>query len=232
MRKGIIVGAGEFASLMTRIGEDDVVIAADGGLLYLLNAGIVPQVFVGDEDSLFENKEELIRLLNEVTGESINPEDISIGREFLERLGIAECVILPSEKDDTDMALAISYALNRECTELEIYGGLGGRMDHSFANIQLISALSDEGVRAVMYGRSSLMTVLKNRGMAFPKEAAGYISVFSLEEESRGVTIRGLKYELTDAVLSKSRPMGVSNEFTGSESYISVRDGKLLIIIP
>ena len=47
---------------------------------------------------------------------------------------------------------------------------------------------------------------------------------------AEGVYERGLKYVLTDAVVTSGCPLGVSNEFTGQPARIVVRSGELLVM--
>lgn len=204
-RSCIIVGAGEFGGLVRPIETGkDFVIAADGGYRYLRNMGICPDMWVGDADSL-----------------GGIPEDSYEGA----------VIELPREKDETDMLYACNYALENGFRSFQLYGALGGRLDHTLANIKILSYLADRGAAAYCYGISEMLTVISDGGISFPKEAVGIISVFSLSEESVGVTIKGLKYEVGDIKISESDSIGVSNEFIGCESYIEVKKGKLLIVI-
>ena len=79
-------------------------------------------------------------------------------------------------------------------------------------------------------GRDYLVTVMKNETLSFPKEAEGILSLFCLGAEARGVTIRGLHYELDNGNLTPGFPLGVSNHFTGKEATIQVTDGSLLVM--
>lgn len=203
----IIVGAGDFFGFVAPVNkEQDLVIAADGGYNYLKAQNIEPDLWIGDSDSL-NSKDE------------IPSEDI------------CERIILPKEKDDTDTLAAVKYAIEQGCKAFHIYGGTGGRMDHTIANIKVLSFLAESKLDCYLYGKDTMTTVIQNRGMAFPREASGMISVFSMSDESRGVTIRGLKYEMVDGVMKGSDSIGVSNEFIGEDSFVAVRDGKLLIVV-
>lgn len=197
-----IVGAGENYGLDFVPGEEDFVIAADGGRRYLDERGIEPDLTVGDFDSLDET-----------------PLD---GR----------LLQLPVEKDDTDMFAAMKEGIRAGYQEFHLYCGTGGRIDHTVANMQLLAHLAERGLRGFLFDQDSVFTAIKDRKLEIEAMDAGYVSVFSYSERSVGVTLRNLKYELKDAVLTNSVPLGVSNEFAGRESSISVERGTLLVSLP
>jgi thiamine pyrophosphokinase len=188
-----------------RIYMGDFIIAADGGYEYCKKEKILPDVIIGDFDSL-----------------SDIPDGIKI-------------VILPTVKDITDTAAAIEYA--KDFDEFHIYGGTGGRVDHTLANIALIAELSRQGKRAYLYDDGRIITAITDGQISFnppghiPAEGLpSYISVFSFSDKSEGVNITGFRYPLKDAVLKSSIPLGVSNEFTTKQATISVTDGTLIIV--
>ena len=195
-----IVGAGSFSGMKYKPSQGDLVIAADGGFQYLQEEGIWPDVLLGDFDSL----------------------------EYEPR---HEHLIRHSPiKDDTDMALAAAYGMEQGCERFFIYGGLGGRLDHTIANIQLLAGLSRKGMEVYLLGEGIVVTAITNESIAFDEMAEGMISVFCLGETATGVFERGLKYGLEDASLTCDRALGVSNEFTGMKSSIEVDKGTLLIL--
>lgn len=178
----------------------DFVIAADGGQDFLKEICVTPDLAVGDFDS----------------SESI-PEDCLV-------------VKFNIEKDETDTAIAVNEGLARGYRRFEIYGGLGGRLDHSLANIQLICELSTRGCKAKLIGNKMTVTAVTDGELKLPARKEGTVSVFSHSDVSSGVTIKGLKYSLTDATLTNMTALGVSNEFTGKPAEIAVNTGTLLII--
>lgn len=105
-------------------------------------------------------------------------------------------------------------------------------MDHTMANIQCIAGIAKRGGRGYLIGRDSVITAICNDTVKFSPESSGFISVFSHGEEAVGVTEKGLKYHLSNALLPNTVSLGVSNEFTGVESLVSVKKGTLLIIYP
>lgn len=196
----IIFGAGSMTGSKAFIPDGATLIAADGGYKYLIDAEIQPDIILGDFDSL---------------GYVPNSDNV---------------LTVPAEKDDTDMMLAVKEALSRGAETVIIYGGLGGRLDHSYANIQTLKYIAEKDAHAYLVGDGNICTVIRDCGISFNGKQQGYISVFSLGEEARGVELRGLKYPLTDATLRDDFPLGVSNEFTNQQASVYVRSGFLLVI--
>ncbi len=128
------------------------------------------------------------------------------------------------------MMIALREGLAAGYDAFHIYGGEGGRFDHTLANIQCLAYLADQGARGYLIGARQTATLIQNDSISFSGKREGYISVFSYGERALGVTLRGLKYPLTDAELSDRIPLGVSNEFTGRDACISVGNGRLVIV--
>ena len=210
MDRCIVIGAGELTVPGIEVKDGDFVTAADAGFSHCERLGIEPDLIVGDFDSLKEGD-----------GEALE----EIRRREPERI-----LTLPSEKDDTDMLAAIRVGLEKGCREFFLYGGLGGRLGHTIANIQCLNYLKERGASGYLTDASGLIQVAKNETIRFEKRETGWLSLFSLGEKAEGVTLRGLKYELTDAVVTNSFPIGVSNEFIGKEAAVTVRNGTLLIL--
>ena len=194
-----IVGAGDFNEKTLDITDGDIVIAADGGYEYLDKIGIKPDIYMGDFDSAPKPQTN------------------------------ADIEVFKCEKDDTDTLLAVKHGFELGFKSFKIYGGCGGRADHTFSNIQTLAYIVSRGGRAMLFGNSEVYTVTDSE-VSFGGDMKGKISVFSLSDKAEGVSIKGLKYELEDSVLTNLFPRGVSNEFIGKPSEISVKNGLLLII--
>lgn len=177
-----------------------LVIAADGGLVHLERRGAAPDLIVGDFDSLGR---------------------VPAGANVLRH---------PVEKDDTDMLLAIREGLARGCGRFLLYGGLGGRPDHAYANLQALVFLARRGGQGWLLGDGCAATAIRNGRLDFPPGRRGTVSVFCPDGEAKGVDLTGLLYPLRDAVLTSSFPLGVSNRFTGEAASVSVREGTLLVM--
>ena len=221
MNKSIcyIVGAGEQFHPLPRPAQGDLVIAADGGYAFLAAAGIAADIFVGDFDSLAPE--------SKASGASE-----ADGAQKPSFPASCRVVTLPVIKDCTDTAAAIELGLEAGYRRFYIYGGTGGRPDHTLANIQCLAAIARRGGQASLIDRDNIITCICNGSLSFPPQDSGFISVFSLSDFSQGVSESGLKYTITDAKLTNTVPLGVSNEFTGAASEISVQKGTLIIVYP
>jgi len=136
----------------------------------------------------------------------------------------------PAEKDDTDTMLAARIGLSRGYRAFLLLGGVGGRLDHTLANIQTLAFLRENGARAALLGESETITLIRDESLRFRAGLSGTISVFSLGERAKGVYERGLAYALTDATLTDTNPLGVSNAFTEEAAEVSVREGRLVVL--
>ena len=200
-----VFGAGQPPVCPPAIAEHDLVIAADGGYTYTQQAGIRTDVLVGDFDSLCDlpNQEE---------------DGLLIQR-------------LSKEKDHTDLFVALQCGLERGYTRFHIYGGTGGRIDHTLANIQCLTYLVNHNARGYLYDRDAVITAIRGEVWLAARQD-GIVSVFALGESADGVYVNGLKYELENRSLSYDFPLGVSNEFTGRPVHIRVERGILAIVYP
>lgn len=201
MKKCYIVGAGPKALHPFDRHEDDLLIAADGGYDALAARGIVPDLVVGDFDSR--------------SGVPDHPHIIRLARE----------------KDDTDMMAAIRLGLNRGYRAFHLYNAMGGRTDHTLANIQSLAFLTSHGARGFLYDEDQVLFLIENETAALPA-GAGTVSVFAFGAAARGVEIQGLYYPVNGLDFTPDYPLGVSNERTGQPAKISVHQGRLLICCP
>jgi thiamine pyrophosphokinase len=137
---------------------------------------------------------------------------------------------LKPEKDDTDMLAALKEGLKRGYKEFRIYGGCGGRLDHTIANIQSLAFLAEHEARGELINDKQSIIMLKNDTMVFPSCQKGMISIFAYGGKATGVTLKGFQYTMENGELSDHFPLGVSNEFIGRASEITVKNGRLLIL--
>jgi thiamine pyrophosphokinase len=139
---------------------------------------------------------------------------------------------LPVEKDDTDMLAAIRLGLMRGYSRFRLYGGLGGMLSHTLANVQCLAFLREHGARGWLYGADVALTLLQEETLTLSCTAGEPLSVFAFDEKAEGVTLTGLQYTLEDATIGNGFPIGVSNAFADAVATISVRCGRLLVLCP
>ena len=178
----------------------DKIIAVDGGLKRLRQAGIVPDLIAGDFDSL-----------------GFKPET-------------GKLLCLPVEKDVTDSYAAAMSAADEGFERIIIFGGTGGRTAHTFANVQLVAALAHRGDKGFPPADGRTMFVSDGGTTKIAARKSGYVSVFSLDTKCEGVTLKGLKYPLSGYTLTNEFPIGVSNEFIGQTAEIIVEKGVYLVV--
>ena len=219
MRACYIFGAGEVYSAPT-IPSDSLVIAADGGLAHLYKIGVKPDVLIGDFDSLD---------LSEICGDKkCGFEDCEALRDFLSD---SEILRYPIEKDDTDMRLSYKIGVSRGCDEFHIYGGSGGREDHTFANYCLLLEAKNDRKRAFLYNQSGRVFIVKNEKISIRGKSGKTVSVFAFGSDAEGVSIKGLKYEAMNVNLPAQSSLCVSNSYTESGfGEISVKNGALIVL--
>ena len=201
MRRCFIFAAGTFYGLRERPAPGDAVIAADAGYRVCRELGIVPDLLLGDFDSMEA------------------PADFP----RVERV--------PVEKDDTDTMLAVKTALAWGCDTVYLYGGTGGkRLDHTLANLQSLLYLRRRGARGYLHDDDFLWTVIENESLTIRRTVEwGLFSAFCLGDRAEGIDETGFQYPLQDAVLTPEFPLGVSNHLVEPEATITVRRGALAV---
>lgn len=196
----LIFAAGTIYDIPRPPREGDYVIAADAGYTACRRLGVTPDLLLGDFDSMEE------------------PDFPNILRS-------------PVEKDDTDTSLAMKEGLRLGYTTFHIYGGTGGeRLDHTLANLQMLTWLRRQGARGYLYDRRFVYTAIQNETLTIPKTVEwGLLSIFCSGPDAHGITLRGVQYPLSDAELSAAFPLGVSNHILEAEVRVTVKEGELLV---
>lgn len=138
--------------------------------------------------------------------------------------------VFPKEKDDTDTMLAIKAGMELGCRNFLILGGIGSRLDHTFANLTALRCLKEQGCRGKLSDEHNEAFVIKEESVRIPRKEGCVLSVFSLDAVSYGVSLRGVKYPLEEAELSQS-PLGVSNVILDEFALVSVKKGTLLLFL-
>lgn len=207
MKACALIGASEFNAehfqAMDAQNTFNYVIAVDAGLKHLESIGRMPDMALGDFDSL-----------------GYVPEGMRVAR-------------FSANKSKSDMDLALERARNMRYDEIFVYGALGGRLDHTLANLHLFAKYSEKGAIVNAIGVNEAATYVTGPDTyEMPAQESGTISVFSMSDEAKGVFERGLAYELDDATLTNRTSLGLSNEFIGEPVLIGVESGTIVVIVP
>jgi thiamine pyrophosphokinase len=216
--RAIVFANGEFPDAEQArdlLRPDDLVIAADGGTRHALAIGVVPDVVIGDLDSL---------ALDE--------------RARVEAAG-SQVIGFSPHKDETDLELALLHAARQGATEILILAALGGRLDHTIANLLLLALpeLKGRDVRVVAGAQTAFLI---HAGHGGPDESDGAliegqpgdtVSLIPLGGDAVGVTAEGLEWPLREDRLRFGPARGVSNVLTAERAHVRVRQGLLLCVV-
>ncbi|MEA4922625.1 MAG: thiamine diphosphokinase [Eubacteriaceae bacterium] len=182
--------------------SDSYIVCADGGYDRAAAENISPDAVIGDFDSV----------------RSPLPDD-------------TEIIQVPSHKDITDTSLCIDHAVEKGYRSIMILGGIGGRADHTVANIQNIVAAAEKDISVIMIDEQNMIMALIDDEIYLPSRPGYKLSLLAHSARCEGVTVTGVEYPLHDHTLTSDYPLGVSNEFIDNDAYIKVDKGQLLIIM-
>ncbi len=208
MRAAIFLnGAPDPPDLLRRVaGRADLVVAADGGARYALDVGVVPDLVVGDMDSLGEEE----------------------ARAAEERGALLERH--PIKKDKMDGHLAVLTVRERGATAADLLCAAGGRFSALFAVPHILLASERMGLRATMvagWGQAFVLEAGSRRVSGNPQDS---VSVFPFTGPATGVTLEGFGYPLENARLEIGDTLGFHNELVDGAGRVSVWGGTLLVI--
>jgi thiamine pyrophosphokinase len=205
-----VISGGEIADgSMIRAGMAELapvaIVSADGGARHLHAAGVIPDIMIGDMDSL----------------------DPDLQRYFE---GRGSRIIRHSkQKDETDTQLALEYALDLKPDEVRIFGALGGRLDHTLANLSLLALGAERGIPVKIIDEWCEIFLVTGRGRIEGKPGQT-VSIFPFSGPVTGIGLEGFEYPLTNAAMEFGRPYGISNRLIGLNGIIKATSGLLLVI--
>lgn len=195
-------------------------------ICYIIGAGQLPQLYIKKQNSLIIAADGGYEKLGDITPDLVVGDFDSLG--FVPKGD--NVITLPVKKDITDMQCAVDIGIEKGFDTFVMYGGTGGRPDHTFANYALLCHIAKKGFRGYLVGENYIITAVHNSSLSLPSHQKGTVSVFSAEGISSGVFITGLEYTLQNASLSFDNPLGVSNSFVNKEGTVSVQNGTLLVM--
>ncbi|MBQ3666313.1 MAG: thiamine diphosphokinase [Lachnospiraceae bacterium] len=203
----------EFAKKYLQNNEFSKVIAVDGGLLAADKLSVIPDYIVGDFDT-------------------VSP----LLLYKYEKMSNVQIIRYRPEKDFTDTYIAVQKAIEENSFSIHILGGMGSRLDHTLANVQLLQYALHKGIEAVLVSPKNRVRLLgdKRRSIVLRREEVPYkyISLMPVSESVKSVTTTGMKYNVNnfDFQLDQNVSMGVSNEIKNDEAEIHISHGELLLI--
>ena len=208
--RAVIFAAGDLIDtdrVRAVVDAEDLVIAADGGVVHAHALGIAPDVVVGDFDSAMPER---------VKAASADG---------------AEVIVHPARKDATDLELALLLAVDRGAEEVLILGAMGGRWDQSLANLLLPcgEAFADIAVR-LFDGVTSACWLHGPAQLEFAGSPGDTVSLVPLSGSAEGITTRGLTYRLDGGRLEFGSTRGVSNVMTDDTCAVQIQSGRLLCV--
>ncbi|AZO95222.1 thiamine diphosphokinase [Iocasia frigidifontis] len=200
----LIAGSNEYKKLIDF--EDRIVIGVDGGSLLLEEIGFLPELIIGDLDSLTKYK---------------------IKEYKLKGIKIIE---YPREKDETDGELAVDYCLSNHINDLIITASLGGRFDQQLANVFLLEYASKQGINAIIKEPGIEIGIVKGKKKFNDKKGMG-LSLLPLSRQVTDVDISGCKYKLDKARLIRYKTRGISNLIESESASVRIKNGVLVYIL-
>jgi thiamine pyrophosphokinase len=195
--------------LMEFTDENCIWIGVDRGVFYLLEKKIIPFMAFGDFDS-------------------VSPDEMEEIKKQVEHLNRFN-----PEKDETDMELALNWALEQNPKEVRIFGASGGRLDHFFANVQLL-------IKPVLSNNLTNIYLIDQKNIIFVKSAGHYpisknrfkkyISFIPVTQKVKDITLKGFKYPLNNSHISLGSTLCISNELVGDDGTFSFCEGILIVV--
>jgi thiamine pyrophosphokinase len=192
-------------SAVKDIQPTDLVIAADGGTHHCHSLGIVPHAIIGDLDSLES---------------TVVSEYISSGTEVIR---------FSTHKDETDLELALRFAVQRDVSHVDIIGGMGDRWDMTIANVMLAASPEFSALSIRLLDGDDALIILRGPGKEeFVDQNGNTLSLIPLGGDATSVSTFGLEYPLQDETLFFGSPRGVSNLINGETAWVYLKQGTLL----
>ncbi len=203
----ILVLAGGELGLKPEPRPWDLVIAADSGLRHAETLGVKIDTVIGDLDSVDPAQLEQARILG------------------------TEIISYPTDKNETDLELALRLAIERGAQTIDVVGISAGRADHELANFLLLAHQDFRDTSITAWVRDAKITVI-HREQVLTGSIGSPVSLLPLNSNARGVTTSGLRWKLDNDELTVGSTRGVSNEFVEQKVTVQLKEGVLLAIQP
>jgi thiamine pyrophosphokinase len=205
----VIFANGEFSEprdLRALLAKAEFIVAADGGAEHCARLSIQPHVLIGDFDSVSKD----VRAAMEAKG--------------------AKVLVFPTNKDKTDLELAVEHSIRAGADKVVILGGLGRRWDHSLANLLLAAQPQFADIRVSFIQGEQRLHILRGEN-DIDAQVGERVSLIPLGGAALGITTTGLAYPLRDEMLNLGSTRGVSNVVVAKEPRVKIRLGVLLCVV-
>lgn len=187
----------------------ELIICADGGLSKAEILGLVPDIIIGDFDSV----------------------NYSMLKKY-EDMDDIEIIKYPAEKDYTDMELAIDIAVARGYKDMIILGATGTRLDHTMANMMLLEKYYIQGIKIKIIDNNNVIQIISdNTKLTLQYKKNYFISIVPITEEINDLTLKGFKYPLNKVNVKRGSTLCISNEINVKVSEVTLRKGTAFLII-
>jgi thiamine pyrophosphokinase len=206
-KRVVIFAGGELSpDYFNLLDEEDFIIGADRGALFLITHGYTPDIAVGDFDSV---SPEALKEIESKSKKTITCDAIN--------------------KDLTDSEMALDIAMDQQPDSILLLGVTGTRLDHSLASIQIMTRALQRQIKCYVIDSHNYVTLIDSQAII---EDLGYtyVSLLPLTPEVTGITLEGFQYPLTNATLRLGQSLGVSNQLVSSSGTVTISSGLLLII--
>lgn len=211
-RKILIISGGsisdEFAKEWIGQHQPDFTIVADSGMEFVRRASLVPDMIIGDFDSVRKDTLDFFKEYQGIIWKELNP-----------------------VKDDTDTEFAIRQAISLGAKEITVLGATGTRLDHVLGNVALLGiGLQEQVAIQLVDANNRIRMIDKSLKVSREGQFGNYVSLLPYSGEVKGVTLKGFKYPLENFTMGSFSSLGISNEIVEEEAEILFEEGILLVI--
>ncbi len=197
---------GDYAFTKKFAESSDVVVCADGGARHLVRMKMLPDLVIGDLDSIGEKER----------------------RAFLD--GGVEFRKFPPRKNETDTELAVETAVDAGPDEIVLMGTFGTRMDHTLASTFLLKKILDAGIRGRMIDEHNTLHLI-DETIDLTGKVGDIFSLVPITPEVTGITLQGAEYPLDNATIPLGSSLGISNRFSREGVTVTITSGLLMVIL-
>lgn len=160
---------------------------------------------------------------------NIQPDLIIGDLDSINHIEFENKITFPKEKDKSDSELAVDYLIEKAFKEIEFWGAIGDRIDHTLFNISLLLKIYKEGAKGLIF-HPPFYVFLIDKNYKFKRKNKGIVSFYPFTFEIKNLKIKNLKYELNGKNIYLGNSETLSNEFVDKEGEVEFDEGLILVI--